>query len=450
MNRNQSSLFQQFEETVVNFIKNDNGIYVAISDDVSFIKVFRSTLQKHLMIPESALRIYNDDKTALKDLKKLSIRKKKNFIFLERVLGYKQKTSLLNEIKNKIDNIYIVLLTTEVDRSILIYLHEIGADNFITKPISVNTLIEKIALTLKPQGKIGQLIGKGKSLVESGNFEAALAISEEILKIKPNSAGALMVKGDAYKNLGMRDQALEAYEAASREALLYLEPLKKLAGFFEESGDKKSQLKFLEKLDKLSPLNLDRKIDMGSINVDLGKIEKAEGLFDQAVKLASKETTVFVGDVNMRIAELCLEKDPQLSEKFYRQALDSKKDKLDTSDIETFNRLGIALRKQGKWQEAIEEYKKALDVDPDEANLYYNMAMAYSEGKRKEDAYRSIMKAYRLNESFYNNNDRVAYNAGMICFNAKELEDALKFFKIALKINPGNTKAQKRIREITK
>ena len=42
---------------------------------------------------------------------------------------------------------------------------------------------------------------------------------------------------------------------------------------------------------------------------------------------------------------------------------------------EAYNNMGNALKEQGKLEEAIEAYNKALAIKPDYADAYYNMGM---------------------------------------------------------------------------
>lgn len=56
--------------------------------------------------------------------------------------------------------------------------------------------------------------------------------------------------------------------------------------------------------------------------------------------------------------------DPVQAEKYLRQCLEIKGQNLSADDLSTFNQLGISLRKQGRWKDAITEYKKALKIIP--------------------------------------------------------------------------------------
>jgi len=61
-----------------------------------------------------------------------------------------------------------------------------------------------------------------------------------------------------------------------------------------------------------------------------------------------------------------------------------------------YNCLGIALRKQGKFQDAIQNYNRALKIDPQDANLYYNLCKAFAGDKDYDKAKDSLKKAVKL------------------------------------------------------
>jgi tetratricopeptide (TPR) repeat protein len=66
-----------------------------------------------------------------------------------------------------------------------------------------------------------------------------------------------------------------------------------------------------------------------------------------------------------------------------------------------YNESGISCRLGGDINRAIQEYKKALFIAPDDENLYYNLARAYIEIGNKEQAEDSIGMAMKLNPHFY-------------------------------------------------
>ena len=179
---------KSYETTVVDFIRKEHGFFVVATHDNTFVSILRSTIAKQLAVSEECIASIADENLIIRTIKEVSSRKKNVLLFIERMLNDKETSFLIKQIKSAFDTTKIVILTGEADRQRLVLLHEIGADNFISKPISINTLIEKIAFTVKPQGKIGKLIDGGKLLVNQRSYEQALKVARQILELKPNSA----------------------------------------------------------------------------------------------------------------------------------------------------------------------------------------------------------------------------------------------------------------------
>jgi tetratricopeptide (TPR) repeat protein len=439
---------KQYDEDVRDFVSKQRGAFLVFSNDTHFNKNLRSTLTRHLSLKEDCVHNVSTQEQLYKQLRELLAQNFKIVFFVEREVNGKYCYDLVQFIKNQYPDVLIIILTGEVAREILIYVHEIGANNVITKPISADMLIEKIAFTVKPRGQIGELIEAGKKLNESGRYEEAKAIARKILEIKPGSPAALLVLGDSFKGEGNMDDALAAYTEASRNGKLYLDPIKKIVELHKETGNTREETKYLERLDRLSPLNVDRKISIGDNYMALGEKDKAVEVFDTAIKLATKEAMAQVGRVTRTIAERCIASAPEVSERYLRQSLEARKGMLDKSDIETFNRLGITLRKQGKWDQAIEEYRKALKIAPNDAGLYYNIAMAHVEGRQYQDAFNFLDKAIRINPDLWNASETVCFNIAMVFHHAARKEQAVEYLQKALSINPAFERARAMLREM--
>jgi len=437
-----------YDVDVRDFIQQNRGVFLVLSQDPHFNKNLRSTILRHLHLKDDCVFNATNQEQLHKELRQLVAQNHKVVFFVEREINGKYCHDLVQFIKIQYPDVLIIILTTEVAREILIYLHEIGANNVITKPISPDMLIEKIAFTVKPRGQIGELIEAGRKLNETGKFDDAAILAHKILEIKPGSPAALLMLGDSFKGQGKMDEALNAYMEASRNGKLFLDPIKKIAELHKITGNVREETKYLERLDRLSPLNVDRKISIGDNYMSLGERDKAVEVFDDAIKLATKEAMAQVGRVTRTIAEHCISNAPELSEKYLRQSLEAKKGSLDKSDIETFNRLGITLRKQGKPDMAIEEYRKALKIAPNDAGLYYNMAMAYSEGRLFQDAFNFLDKALTINPDLWNSSETVCFNIATVFYRAARREQATEFLQRALSINPNFERAKAMLREL--
>lgn len=125
-----------------------------------------------------------------------------------------------------------------------------------------------------------------------------------------------------------------------------------------------------------------------------------------------------------------------------RNSLEVKGKFLSKSDIVLFNQLGISLRKQGRWKDAIIEYKRAIKISPEDENLYYNVGMAFAEGGDFLQAKANLLKAIDLNPDVPRASPNIAYNFGAVFLQSKDRERAAQYFQMALELRPNFQAAQ--------
>lgn len=428
-------LTKRYEAIIKQFCQEEKGFFLVYTDDAIVAKILRNMFSTHLQLKGDYLRIALREEELFKEAKSIQGVRGNMLFFIERIVNNQNNVQLIRFLKATYPGCMIILLTAETERDVLIYLHENGADNFVVKPVSVNTMIEKVALTIRPQGQLAKLVGRGKDLVQSGDYAKALEVADRILEIKPNSPAALMIQGDALNRMGSDDEALQAYMNAADHAKMYLEPLKKIVDFFREKQNHEARLEYLEKLERLSPLNVERKVEIGEIHLNQGQAERADHYFQEAVKVSSKQAKDMVDTIKLSIAEAWMQSKPEQAERYFREVVESKA-VLSPSDVHVFNRLGIALRKQGKWEEAIKEFKKVLNVAKDVDIIYYNIGMAYMEGKRFREAHDAFDKALCINREDLLANDVVAFNIGLAMQRMKKLDEARELFQRVKRLNP--------------
>lgn len=68
--------------------------------------------------------------------------------------------------------------------------------------------------------------------------------------------------------------------------------------------------------------------------------------------------------------------------------------------IHYYNGKGIQYRREGRYAEAIVEFKKALVVQPDDEGLYYNVARGYVGKKEWDNAREAIEEGLKINADF--------------------------------------------------
>ncbi|MBU1039888.1 MAG: tetratricopeptide repeat protein [Proteobacteria bacterium] len=427
----------RFDNDIREFLETQHGSLVTLSDDPLFVRTLRTTVLKSLGIRTDCLDVYQDTSQALRRVAHyLSIKNPSPVLVLaDRLLNGRLTLEFMRGVKGAFPAAKLLVMTQETSKESLSQIFEIGADSVLTKPVSVGTLIEKMAGAIKPQGKLSQLVQEARRLLDLGDTVKAKLISKAILKIKDNSPVAFMLLGDALLIEGKRDEAIQAYEQAHQGATLFLEPLKKLASV-HRGEDEDTYLRYLKKLDVISPLNTERKCEIGKVYVRKKDMDRAEVYFGEAIASAQREASSYVEQVVSGIAESVSEDSPAMAEKYYVKILEMKGDNLTKEDMVTFNRLGIALRKQGKWKEAIDNYKKALTVVPGDGRVLYNMGLAYADGQQHRQAVDCYEQILRSDPDFHRTAAVVAFNIASAYLLVKRGDVAREYLQSALDIDP--------------
>lgn len=422
-----------FASTIFEFVMG-GGKFFAATPDTVFCDLLKSTLHQALGFSRKALTHCS----SMADLEAFLAEGTctKCVICLERMLSGLGIVHALEKIFMLCSDARVIVLTQEVDQYSLVLMVEQGAHNVIVKPISMISLTEKLAFTISPQGKLSRLIDAGKKNLERQLWGEALLVAEDILAQKPDSAAGFMIKGDAYKGLDMKSKAESMYVRATETAEMYLAPLKRLVELYERTGETEKQLSYLKKLNEISPLNTNRLLRIGELEVAAGNAHMAEEMFEKVLGLAKREAMDRLASLSSRIAGLCAENNPELAARYSKKSLELKKNQYTAEDIATVNVLGISLRKQGRWKEAVREYGRVLSVIPNHAGLLYNIALAYSEGGVTQKAYETLLQALAIDPRLPDSGKNIAFNIGMII--QKSGGNGTPYFKKAYEQDPND------------
>ena len=100
---------------------------------------------------------------------------------------------------------------------------------------------------------------------------------------------------------------------------------------------------------------------------------------------------------------------------------------------EAYNNRGVAYDDLRQYERAIQDYNKAIQLDPNNAEAYNNRGNAYAKGlKQYERAIQDYNKAIQLNP----NDERAYNNRGISYRNLKQYERAIQDYDKAIQLNP--------------
>lgn len=98
---------------------------------------------------------------------------------------------------------------------------------------------------------------------------------------------------------------------------------------------------------------------------------------------------------------------------------------------------GVDLYKQGRYEKAIEAFKQAIRLNPDDADVYHVLGLVYAGLGRWQEAMESYKQALRLNPD-----DAEAHNnLGMAYFNLGRHQEAIEAFRQVIRLQPDHANA---------
>lgn len=430
------------DSTMRKFLCTNGGIILVLSEDALLIKTIRTGVLRALQIKRDCVEVYHEPSEAMSRIRKKVTSKVPVLVLADTVVDGKYTTNLISEVKSESSDTRVIALTYETSKDTIALLFEIGVDYVITKPASVDILIQKMSSVMQPSSKLTLLIQDARSLLEKGEFENALSVCDSIYNIE-KYAIALMLRGEVFAKNGDLDKAIDSFERARVSSPQYIEPLKKLAEV-NKDVDTEQHLEYLLQLDKLSPLNSDRKCEIGKCYIKKNDLGTGKHYLEQAIKCSHDEYKKKIFAVIYEIAHETVDVSPEISEIYMERYFSLKGLDLSIEDMHAFNCYGLSLRKQGKWKCAVDNYNKALEIAPDNIHLKYNCALALSDGGKYSESVKLIDQVMEQDSEFHKLGALFSYNIASIYHYSKHHEEADRYLRCALSMDP-SLEAAKRL-----
>ena len=138
-----------------------------------------------------------------------------------------------------------------------------------------------------------------------------------------------------------------------------------------------------------------KKTAIGKMHLDKQEFHAAAFEFGQAIKVDEQNLDAHLGKGKAHIGLGEVDKARETFAKM--SSIDSLYDK---ENKHLFNEYGIELRKGKMYDMAIDNYRKALEIDAEDEALYFNLARAWHESGKLDEAVESLKKALAMKPDF--------------------------------------------------
>lgn len=359
--------------------------YLLVVDDNSSLRQTIKAMAREFRV--SNVVEADDGDTALKLLKR-NRERLCHFVLLDWFMPRLSGIDVVREIRadSEIGDLPIMMVTAETDPAQIVRAAEEGINGYLTKPFAGKILEQKIRSILEARANPPEhvkLLMEAENFLRKGDYDNAFLFFEKSLATK-ETARVMVHLGDIHQARNQADDAFSMYNNAMRNNSRFLKAYSKAADMHEKQGNLDAALALFTKALEISPNSPERLIALGKLHVKKGNETSAADVFSKAVNLEPKMGQQITDDL-LKTGKA------QFAETFLR--------KISTKvgqDAFWYNRMGIALRKQGKWKEAILEYQEAIKMDPADENIYFNLGKAYLEGKEYTYALKYINMALQL------------------------------------------------------
>jgi len=221
-----------------------------------------------------------------------------------------------------------------------------GCSGFVIRPYSLETLRSHLQtiVQLEQLSEIeDNLLAEAEDKMSQGDYDGAIQDLGDIVTGNEDQAEDFFKKGNHFLMEQKFSKAIVAFKKAIKLNSLFIKAYTGIAEAYKLKGDMDSYKAFLQKAaDEYARLD------------DFLEVRK---IFSQILKC-------------------------------------------DANAPNPYNTLGINLRKEGKYPQALEAYKQALNLDPNDENIHYNVAKSYYFANEMERTRHSLEQALTINPDF--------------------------------------------------
>lgn len=290
---------------------------------------------------------------------------------------------------------FIMISASSQEAFIASALGEWGASDFIVKPFSFVMLEKRVKTLLKRlQSPEESLFRQAAKLNKKGAANEALeVIGQWEAENQLNMAKWFNLKGECLIEAGQDEAAVKELEKAMAISNIYLAAYKNYAHAQQNLGNLDKAIETLEYMEEISPIDEERTLSLGKALLQAGRKDDSKKCMDGLLRRSPRQERE---NILKKVAGIYLDAG------LFKEAAETYQEALqdDPGNIDASNRLGIALRQQGKYDEAERCYMAALQHNPDHPAIYHNLGVLYCVKKNYTGAEKFFRRALDRDPNF--------------------------------------------------
>jgi tetratricopeptide (TPR) repeat protein/RsiW-degrading membrane proteinase PrsW (M82 family) len=283
------------------------------------------------------------------------------------------------------------------------------------------------------------IVSEGIALYVLGEYDEAFYRFDKAIKLNPNDYYFYYWRGRIYFEKRLYDQAIQDFDKAIRLKSNVHSYYWRGRAYFEKCLYDKVIEDFTECI-KLHPENSEfyymrgqayfkRKLYREAVR-DFNKAIKLNPNYDEALKAKKEVEKLLKSEEGSRTKE----EKKEIKKLEERVSADS-----NPNNADFYYHRGRAYFERGLYNEAIEDFTKAIELKPDEAYFYYWRGRAYYEKRDHNEAVQDFTKAIKLKPDeadFYYWCGGAYYESGMAYFEKGLYNEAIECFTKAIELKP--------------
>lgn len=227
---------------------------------------------------------------------------------------------------------------------------------------------------------------------QTGNNDQALALINQAIQANPARATAAMYSnlGAVYKSKNQLEKAIESFKQALKFEPNNVNAHYNLGVVLQFSGLLEEAIQSYEQVILIHPNHAESCYNLGCLYQEQNNLKAAERYYRQAISL---KPDYLAAQLNLGTV-FCLQNKLAIAVEYYQTLLTT----TPSNHAPIYRQLAIALQKQGYQQQAVENYKKAVSIEPDFI-AYNNLGSLFLERGDWQQAANYLTQALSIKES---------------------------------------------------